>query len=59
MRYNLYFFDKYGIPNTKVSMDDRDQAMSMFLKYMNGKHIELTAEFDVQDNHVEIYTERI
>lgn len=59
MRYNLYYFDNYGLPQVKVSMEDRERAMTMFLRYMNGKHIELTAEFSVGDTHVEIYTERI
>lgn len=59
MRYNLYYFDNYGLPQVKVSMGDREQAMAMFLRYMGGKHIELTAEFSVGDIHIEIYTERI
>ncbi len=59
MRYNLYYFDNYGLPHTKVSMEDRDQAMAMFLRFMAGRHIELIAEFSVGDTHVEIYTERI
>lgn len=59
MRYNFYYFDNYGVPHTKVSMEDRDQAMAMFLRFMNGKHIELVAEFDVRDAHNEIYAERI
>lgn len=59
MRYNLYYFDNYGLPHTKVSMEDRDQAMEMFLKFMAGKKIELIAEFDIKDTHNEIYTERI
>ena len=59
MRYNLYYFDNYGLPHTKVSMEDRDQAMAMFLRFMAGRHIELIAEFDTKDVHNEIYTERI
>lgn len=59
MRYNLYYFDNYGLPHTKVSMEDREQAMAMFLRFMAGRHIELTAEFSVGDTRIEIYTERI
>lgn len=59
VRYNLYYFDNYGLPHTKVSMDDRQQAMEMFIKFMAGRHIELTAEFDTGDVHNEIYTERV
>ena len=59
MRYNLYYFDGYGLPQTKVSMNNREEAMTVFLRFMAGRKIELTAEFDTADAHNEIYTERI
>ena len=59
MRYNLYYFDNYGLPQVKVSMEDREQAMAMFIRHLGGRHIELTAEFDTGSVHNEIYTERV